>query len=67
MLERTEPPTDQEGELDGRRKRKKSPQKTEKPCKVLRTEQEELMKAALGKSPETTWKSKKPHVKGYKE
>ena len=40
MLERTEPPTDPEGELDGRRKNK--PQMTEKPCEVLRTEQEEL-------------------------
>ena len=49
MLERTEPPTDPEGELDGRRKKKT--QKTEKPCEVLGTEKEELDGSSPGEKP----------------
>ena len=46
--------------------RKKQTQKTEKPCEVIRTEQEALDGSSPRKKP-STWKSKEPHVKGYEE
>ena len=55
MLERTEPPTDPQGELDGittkKKKNNKKTHKTEKPSEMFKTEQEELDGSSPRKKP----------------